>query len=141
MILAGLVLELVYQLVSFGGIAVLSGEIAVLSEEIALKLGEIGGVLGSCLVKPQAVFEDFVLLLQHPEPSGLVLAVIELLGGLVDQLVPLELHSAACSSSSLSFSGLTPVGCSQPHPPVPTLYWGVCDQMVVTELILERIRR
>ena len=89
MILVRLALDLVYQLVSFGGIAVLS-------EEIALKLGEIGGVLGRCLVKPQAVFEDFVLLLQHPEPSGLVLAVIELLGGPVDQLLPLELHSAAC---------------------------------------------
>ena len=96
MILVRLALDLVYQLVSFGGIAVLSGEIAVLSEEIALKLGEIGGVLGRCLVKPQAVSEDFVLLLQHPELSGLVLAAIELLGGPIDQLLPLALLSAAC---------------------------------------------
>ena len=67
-----------------GEIAVMPGEIPVLSEEIALKLGEIGGVLGRRLVKPQAVSENSVLLLQHPELSGLVLAVTELLGGPVD---------------------------------------------------------
>ena len=52
--------------------------------------------LACCLVKPRAVSEDFVLLFQHPELSGLVLAVTEILGGLVDQLLPLELLSAAC---------------------------------------------
>ena len=87
-IVAGLSPELVYQLVSFGGIAVLSGEIAVLS-------GEIAEALGRHLVKPQAVSGDLALLLQHPAPSGLVLAVIELLGGPVDQLLSLELHSGA----------------------------------------------
>ena len=89
MILVRLAQGLVYQLVSFGGIAVLSGE-------IALKLVEIGGVLGRHFVKPQPVSGDVGLLLQHPAPSGLVLAVIELLGGPVDQLLPLELLSAAC---------------------------------------------
>ena len=88
MILAGLSLELVYQLVLHGGIAVLSGEIAVLS-------GEIAEALGRHLLKPQAVSGDLWLLLQHPAPSGLVLAVIELLGGPVDQLLPLQLLSAA----------------------------------------------
>ena len=58
MILVKLALDLVYQLVPFGGIAVMSGGIDVLSEEIALKLGEIGGVLGRHFVKPQAVSED-----------------------------------------------------------------------------------
>ena len=46
-------------------------------------------------MKPQAVSGDLWLLLQHPAPSGLVLAVIEPLGGPVDQLLPLELLSAA----------------------------------------------
>ena len=61
-----------------------------------MKPGEIAGVLGRHLVKFQAVSGDFVLFLQHPELSGLVLAVVGLLGGPVDQLLPLELHSAAC---------------------------------------------
>ena len=109
MILAGLSLELVYQLVFFGGIAVKLEEIAVLSGGIAVFFGRIavffggiavlhGGIaeaLGRFLVKPQAVSGDVWLLLQHPAPSGLVLAVIELLGGPVDQLLPLELHSGA----------------------------------------------
>ena len=82
MIVAGLSLELVYLLVSFGG--------------IALKAGEIAGALCRHFVKPQAVSGDLWLLLQHPAPSGLVLAVIELLGGPVDQLLALELHSASC---------------------------------------------
>ena len=69
-------------LVSFGGIAVLSGEIV--------------GVLGRHLVKPQVVSGDFGLLLQHPAPSGPMLAEFELLGGPVDQLLPLKLHSGAC---------------------------------------------
>ena len=49
MILARLALDLVYQLVSFGGIAVMPGEIAVMPGEIALKLGEIGGDVYSLL--------------------------------------------------------------------------------------------
>ena len=89
MIVAGLSQGLVYQLVSFGGIAVLHGGIAVLSREI-------GEALGRHLVNPQAASGDLWLLLQHPGPSGLVLAVIEPLGGPVDQLLPLQLHSAAC---------------------------------------------
>ena len=79
MILARLSQGLVDQLVSFGGI----GEI---SEETA-------EVLGRHLEKPQVVSEGFVLLLQHP---GLVLAVIKLIGGSVDQLLLLELLSVAC---------------------------------------------
>ena len=83
MILPGLPLELVYQFVSFGGIAVLHGEIALKSGEIAGALGLSGGiavlialVFGRRFVKLQAV-------------PCLVLAVIELLGGPVDQLLPL----------------------------------------------------
>ena len=64
--LAGLLQGLVYQFVSFGGIAVLFGE-------IALKSGEIVEALGRHLVKPQAASGDLWLLLQHPAPSGLVL--------------------------------------------------------------------
>ena len=64
-------------------------EIAVMPREIVLKSGEIVGALGRHLVKPQAVSGDHWLLLQHLEPSGLVLAVIQLLGGPVDQLLPL----------------------------------------------------
>ena len=89
MIVAGLSQGLVYQLVLFEGIAVMPGEIAVLSGGIALKSGGIVGALGRFLVKPQAVSGDLWLLLQHSAPSGLVLAVIELLGG------PVELHSVA----------------------------------------------
>ena len=81
MTVAGILQVLVYQLVSFGG--------------IALKSGEIAEALGRHLVKPQAVSGDLWLLLQHPAPSGLVLAVIEPLGGPVDQLLPLQSHSGA----------------------------------------------
>ena len=121
-------LELVLQLVSFGGIAVmpreiavLSGGIAVMPREIAVLSGEIAEALGRHLVKPQAVSGDLWLLFQHPAASGLVLAVIELLGGPVDQLLALELLSVACQPSSLSFSALTPAGCCHPHPPGPIL--------------------
>ena len=79
MILPRLPQGLVYQLVSFGG--------------IALKSGKIFEALRIHLVKPQAVSENLVLLFQHLEPSGLVLAVI---GGPVDQLLALQSHSAAC---------------------------------------------
>ena len=65
MIVAGLPLELVYQLVFFGGIAVLSGEIT--------------EALGRFLLRSQAASGDLVLLLQLPAHSDLVLAVIELL--------------------------------------------------------------
>ena len=75
MILEGLLQGLVYQLASFE---------------------EIVGVLGRHLVKRQTVSENLGLLLQHLELSGPVLAVIELFGGLVNQLLPLELLSAAC---------------------------------------------
>ena len=78
-----------------GGIAVLFGGIAAMPREIAVLSGGIAEALGRHLVKPQAVSGDLWLLLQHLEPSGLVLAVIELLGGPVDQLLPLELHSGA----------------------------------------------
>ena len=81
MILAGLSLELVCQLVLSRGIAVLHGGIV--------------GALDRFLVKPQVVSGDLWLLLQHPTPSGLVLVVTELLGGPVDQLLSLELHSCA----------------------------------------------
>ena len=78
MILAGLPLELVYQLVP---------------REIAVLHGGIAEALGRHLVKPQAVSGDLWLLLQHPAPSGLVLPV---LGGPVDQLLSPQLLSASC---------------------------------------------
>ena len=85
-------------------------------------LGETVGILGRHLVKPQAVFGDLELLLQHPEPSYPDLAVNKLLEELAEQPQILELHGT-CWPPSLSFSCLTPADSCQLHPPEPTLEW------------------
>ena len=101
---------------------VMPGETAgILGENVGI-LGENVGILGRHLVKPQAVFGDLELLLQHPEPSYPDLAVNELLVVLVDQPLLLELHGT-CWPPSLSFSGLTPADGCQLLPPEPTLEW------------------
>ena len=66
----------------------------ILGETVRI-LGETAGILGRHLVKPQAVFGDLELLLQHPEPSYPDLAVNELLEELADQPRLLESHYAA----------------------------------------------
>ena len=99
-------------------VGILGETFGILGETFGIR-GETAGILGRHLVKPQAVFGDLELLLQHPEPSYPDLAENELLVELVDQP---QLHGV-CWPPSLSFSGLTPADSCQLHPPEPTLEW------------------
>ena len=94
--------------------------------ETVLILGETAGILGRHLVKPQAVFGDLELLLQHREPSYPDLVVNELLEELADQP---RLHGT-CWSFSLAFSCSTPADSCQLLLPEPTLEWEDHHQMV-----------
>ena len=107
---------------------VMSGETAGILGETVVILGETAGILGRHLVKPQAVFGDVGLLLQHREPSYPDLAVNELLEELVDQPRLLELHGI-CWPPSLAFSGSTPAAGCRLCAPEPTLEWEDHHQM------------